>query len=959
MPPKARLWPAAAPAAVAKAKAKGKAKAAPKARGRVRAPVLRGRGRVRIRPAAQASDPVKDFENCKEVESHQISALTLLSCGKVVLPKSSYWREDTEVAGVFLNLKVTDGEIWLNMRVDGTRNDHLLRFLSGQKDRVIKVHLCPPTCGQEFVSDSTLHMTKVRKIKEGEEEGWMSNLVAVERGPDEDELRELRREATGVPTEEEDQGSEGKKKSKKKKEKSKKEEKKKDKEKKRKRSRSPAKKKGARDLEVVLGGSGLDPDPRQRSHMMRKARRLVKKKKKKKEDSSDSGSGKKTGSSSSDTSLVMEPGEVFGQTRMAKRIWLRCPGVLAATSLSSIQEQLLTSQGQLWDINTEEPPPIFMQFFRGHLGARMDGSCHEDRSTSRGLLPRSGVTRPDSRASGCPGSTPESPRRADGWEALDSDIAVRVGARGESFSGISPRNRTSCEGGERSRKAESPSCESIRIQPSRGQKRGLEKRRWKGKIFKGRRQTERLERRLQRRQQGVPERKGRRQEQGQGSERKVTEDSKEGAKTGAKIRERYKGGEEPPEDGARGREARVETPKRGVEVGAKDASRGMATGAPPAQVASNFSVEGGKYGPTREYLPTAPSGGIVGEDHHIFSSLEGQGMGAVGNLLMSLMDLGQFDLLVHGKPQSSGSGTNDLFPLPWSTDILDECTHPALARATCRALNLLYGVVDGGKKKAVCAATERALKFIMKCVDSFSGWDVRFENFGFDIFFRSKGVDYRGEEVRVAQRFSWSSISPALPPEVGGVQLVDFCSLGTKYYVEHFKEYLVPPEKQWLGRSPSVMALDEDWFDICQGLIDSRVCGVIPLEEVWHINGRPMLGGLFGVGKGEFNNNVETQRLIMNFIPLNQNCRPLDSDIATLPGISGLSPFLMEDGEMALISSEDIRCFFYLFALPPNGFLSWLSTSRCRRRWYHWNGKGRSVCFMRAFYPWVSKTRWE
>ena len=61
-------------------------------------------------------------------------------------------------------------------------------------------------------------------------------------------------------------------------------------------------------------------------------------------------------------------------------------------------------------------------------------------------------------------------------------------------------------------------------------------------------------------------------------------------------------------------------------------------------------------------------------------------------------------------------------------------------------------------------------------------------------------------------------------------------------------------------------------------------------------------------------------RLIMNFVPLNENCKPLDSDISTLPGISGLSPFLLEGGEVVLVSSEDIRCFFYLFELPCSWF---------------------------------------
>jgi hypothetical protein len=88
----------------------------------------------------------------------------------------------------------------------------------------------------------------------------------------------------------------------------------------------------------------------------------------------------------------------------------------------------------------------------------------------------------------------------------------------------------------------------------------------------------------------------------------------------------------------------------------------------------------------------------------------------------------------------------------------------------------------------------------------------------------------------------------------------------------------------------------EDWLDVCSGLIQSGICGVIPIEQVCHIQGRPLLGGLFGVGKGEYVGLRETQRLIMNFVPLNDNCRPIDSDIATLPGISGLSPLCWREG---------------------------------------------------------------
>lgn len=246
---------------------------------------------------------------------------------------------------------------------------------------------------------------------------------------------------------------------------------------------------------------------------------------------------------------------------------------------------------------------------------------------------------------------------------------------------------------------------------------------------------------------------------------------------------------------------------------------------------------------------------------------------------------------MHSKPQSLGSG-NSIFPLPLSSRIIEGSTSPLMVRATCRALNLLYGVADEPGKQRVSAAGEEALKFVCRCVDGMGNWSEVFPVITFDIFFRSKGVDYRGEEVKVAQRFSWGSISPALPPEVGGVSLVDFSTLGTKHYILNFPEFLVPEEKRFLGKPPSVMVNKEDWFDVCRGLVDCGVCGIIPLEDVCHIHGRPLLGGLFGIGKNEFVGEVET------------------------PGIAGLSPFMLGDGEVALVSSEDIRCFFYLFGLP-------------------------------------------
>lgn len=199
----------------------------------------------------------------------------------------------------------------------------------------------------------------------------MQNLLAAERG-DADELASLRREAQDV-------GEEAKDKTAKKVKKDSQKEKDKKKEKKRARSSSPLTgRKAGRDLNVVLGGSGLDPDPKRRKKMMKKAKRIVKRKKKKKgSSSSSSGSQSKTSRSSSSTQEV-EAADIFGQRRMAKRVSSRCPGVLTATSLAAVQEQLLTTQGQLWELDRRELPPLFLQYFRGQLQQRMQPAMRRE-----------------------------------------------------------------------------------------------------------------------------------------------------------------------------------------------------------------------------------------------------------------------------------------------------------------------------------------------------------------------------------------------------------------------------------------------------------------------------------------------------------------------------------------------------------------------------------------------------
>ena len=84
------------------------------------------------------------------------------------------------------------------------------------------------------------------------------------------------------------------------------------------------------------------------------------------------------------------------------------------------------------------------------------------------------------------------------------------------------------------------------------------------------------------------------------------------------------------------------------------------------------------------------------------------------------------------------------------------------------------------------------------------------------------------------------------------------------------------------------------------------------------VEGKPILNGLFGVSKQEFDGPWESMRVIMNLVPVNLICRGMDGDVSTLPSWAGMTPLSLMPEEDLVISSEDVRCFFYIFKIPPS-----------------------------------------
>ena len=260
-----------------------------------------------------------------------------------------------------------------------------------------------------------------------------------------------------------------------------------------------------------------------------------------------------------------------------------------------------------------------------------------------------------------------------------------------------------------------------------------------------------------------------------------------------------------------------------------------------------------------------------------------------------------------GKATTMAQG--DLLPLPVPQDDLQ-------LAATVASLNHLGGWNNPPPGSVTSDLQQSALKNLCELVHRHRMWSIGEHDICFDDFFKRKSVDYLGDEVKVAMTVNWRAVCDSFPQEVGCLELERFCRLGTLEYVNQFEDFLLPPEDWKYVKPPRVMVEKDGWPELCQGLVARNVCDIMPIEDLCHVEGKPLLNGMFSVGKGEFKNGLETQRLIMNLIPVNALCRPLAGDIGTLPGIAGLSGFLLEAGEVVLLSSEDIRCFFYLFGVP-------------------------------------------
>ena len=295
----------------------------------------------------------------------------------------------------------------------------------------------------------------------------------------------------------------------------------------------------------------------------------------------------------------------------------------------------------------------------------------------------------------------------------------------------------------------------------------------------------------------------------------------------------------------------------------------------------------------------------------------GFGMEMCIRWLDSRSDLFDFPLR---KVVSSGK----VFPLPTSLVLLSHLfpeakqTWLVCLRVLCSALNSLNGEGMFFKGDKPSKLQAQILEGLLPACCRVCKWTAHVPCVSWDEFFRVRGVDYKGDEILNAQWIRWANVAPALPREVGGVDLGSVVELGSHHYVANFEEYLLDPRDQVYVRPPRVMVPPECWEEFCGNMMERGVFSRVHEDEIFRVQGKLLLNGLFGVTKHEFEGDWEIMRVIMNLVPVNAVCRALDSDISTLPSWAGMSPLELVSDEELVVSSEDVRCFFYIFRIPSS-----------------------------------------
>eukprot|EP00435_Cladocopium_sp_Y103_P053819 s178_g17.t1 len=877
---------------------------------------------VRISP----EEAFSSFKRGEEIEACSLAPGALARGEWISVLQGSYFQQKASFAFKLEKEELDGGDRELCGVLTGTDSEPLLRFATGNKPCHIQVHLCPPECAQLRENPNLLHARKIKRILPDAPLTWENNLI------EEGETSLLQAEAEDWRKKKEAERKEKKrrssstspstKKKKKRKKKKKKEEKPEEGELKTPgKGRLGGKSVAKKPLASLFYGTGLDPSGKNRKKIIKRLKKSLKKTR----DSSSS-----TGSSTTSTSSEAEDTEVLEDRSKLQKIATRAPGVLAAQGIRNMLEYLHQYSGTNWEMDTQQLPPVLCQYHRTYLMQKLSGGVGREAATLSWI----GDLVLQGRASEAMDCLLQRLKSEVGPTSAAPDF--ECGERKREDQGERARERK----GERPWKGQREQGEACRLRRRLDEEaryktpRGVEAEGSAGELPRGdeekRQRQERQEVRFD--HQKIPQSLKKIEALSEEAYADQTKEVATGLDTparrdamrGCRVEKGWR------KAGLRGKtwltlkrkkKSRLLLRKDGDESERRGVGKLPCGSAPLASAAATAECPGFCTVSTASMQIETESCDLgLGQDQlrekQVETTCPEITLGSICEWLDSRVD----DFFTqHCKTMSTGR----LFPLPSSPYVLSQLFPQVTPQVRCvlRVLVLGLNSLNGEGLEGPGEASEyqvKVLSGLLEDCNRVSGWVSKDPDLSWKAFFRVKGVDYKGEEVLTAQHMRWENVAPALPLEVGSVPLEQVLDYGCKHYVLNFEDYLLDPSDQVAVKPPRVMVPPEDWDQFCSNLLRLGVFGRVHEDEIPRIKGQRLLNGLFGVSKHEYAGTTEIMRVIMNMIPVNSVVRGIEGDVSTLPSWAGMAPLHLQPHEQLVVSSEDVRAFFYIFRIPKN-----------------------------------------
>ena len=289
-------------------------------------------------------------------------------------------------------------------------------------------------------------------------------------------------------------------------------------------------------------------------------------------------------------------------------------------------------------------------------------------------------------------------------------------------------------------------------------------------------------------------------------------------------------------------------------------------------------------------------------------------------------------------PQIRAHEDQDLLPFPAGSlkhfestnDVKEEFSQEGVKEWFELLVIVLNSQFSGASVEAAYSVSQmttthiEAAKFLVRDVVLFlKDHDGKLPPQDFEATLKSSAVTYNGEEVFPSEMLNIDRVREGLP-KVGAGGMVDVLEV-SEGLIRH---KLSNPRNMLLAdgecddlptRMPKVWADHQTFVGIAKLLIAAGIAIDVPLPDVAKHRGRRITHGCFAVGKGGFKRGEGPQRFVVNMPALNAITEVIEGDMASLPMCNTWHALFLDDNEVVLISSDDLKCAFYIFRLP----LSW------------------------------------